>query len=558
MRYSENLHLNLPEDSDPLEISKLSENFETLDASVSSIRAPGTKIGDIVYSMQNLEEQSNGVWIACDHRAVLVSEYPDLCALPSINSSINTTPTAYPGNTVSVSLGNPGLNLRVGDRYIFASSYTNDNWITTSSVFDLVENRFIGSGSGSGFYIDDDIFASGSSGSSGGYSFYRIENGQLSSAFKPTGVGLAHNKLFKFKDKYIFLSHSASKLAEPVYTVNWVYVHDMLSKSPGALKNSTYILEPGFALYSNTGIYCVEDGPMSLDIPFRSPVIVWQDELYAVGAIQNLADTNEQYLVLLKSDDAITWTQTSVKLAIPSNFYSYMTYALGVVNSELYIMTSHTIRDSDVYTHTLCVRRYNTDLELLDESSINGFHVQYNTTGVYMQDEYLYAYGKYNRTLDKGEGSMECMKINLKTKEFSQFYLPSWIYQDLSRQNRETFTTIHSTLFGPEVKISVRGSLASNSYGSSGYRSISRYDYERGRLIQSSNSNDSVPSALIQPTGLEVQYKMLYNYPYNSKYILTSMGSNNPLGAIDILQQTRLLPYIRNGYIKALNEGDVE
>ena len=70
MRYSENLHLNLPEDSDPLEISKLSENFETLDASVSSIRAPGTKIGDIVYSMQNLEEQSNGVWIACDHRAV--------------------------------------------------------------------------------------------------------------------------------------------------------------------------------------------------------------------------------------------------------------------------------------------------------------------------------------------------------------------------------------------------------------------------------------------------------------------------------------------------------
>ena len=31
MRYSENLHLNLPEDSDPLEIDKISENFEVLD-----------------------------------------------------------------------------------------------------------------------------------------------------------------------------------------------------------------------------------------------------------------------------------------------------------------------------------------------------------------------------------------------------------------------------------------------------------------------------------------------------------------------------------------------
>lgn len=34
MRYSENLHLNLPEDSDPLEIDKISENFEVLDGAI--------------------------------------------------------------------------------------------------------------------------------------------------------------------------------------------------------------------------------------------------------------------------------------------------------------------------------------------------------------------------------------------------------------------------------------------------------------------------------------------------------------------------------------------
>ena len=36
MKYSENLHLNLPEDADPLEVSKLSENFEALDKAASA------------------------------------------------------------------------------------------------------------------------------------------------------------------------------------------------------------------------------------------------------------------------------------------------------------------------------------------------------------------------------------------------------------------------------------------------------------------------------------------------------------------------------------------
>ena len=47
MRYSENLHLNLPEDSDPLEIDKISENFEVLDGAVSQ-SVGNYRIGDII------------------------------------------------------------------------------------------------------------------------------------------------------------------------------------------------------------------------------------------------------------------------------------------------------------------------------------------------------------------------------------------------------------------------------------------------------------------------------------------------------------------------------
>ena len=47
MRYSENLHLNLPEDSDPLEIDKISENFEVLDGAIKEqSKASGYQVGD--------------------------------------------------------------------------------------------------------------------------------------------------------------------------------------------------------------------------------------------------------------------------------------------------------------------------------------------------------------------------------------------------------------------------------------------------------------------------------------------------------------------------------
>lgn len=81
MDKSKNLQLWLPEDSDPLEVSKLSENFETLDGALGSgaeALVKSMKIGDITYSTRNLEEESGGKLIACDQRTIDTSEYPGI------------------------------------------------------------------------------------------------------------------------------------------------------------------------------------------------------------------------------------------------------------------------------------------------------------------------------------------------------------------------------------------------------------------------------------------------------------------------------------------------
>lgn len=83
MQHTENLNLNLPDDNDPLEVSKLSENFEILDEAIgdqssAAALAKSMKIGDITYSTRNLEEESGGVLMACDQRTIDTDAYPDL------------------------------------------------------------------------------------------------------------------------------------------------------------------------------------------------------------------------------------------------------------------------------------------------------------------------------------------------------------------------------------------------------------------------------------------------------------------------------------------------
>lgn len=87
MRYSENLHLNLPEDSDPLEIDKISENFEVLDGAVKEqSKASGYQVGDTLTTWRtDLGEE----WLLCNGDILRAEDYPDLRKItPGITANI--------------------------------------------------------------------------------------------------------------------------------------------------------------------------------------------------------------------------------------------------------------------------------------------------------------------------------------------------------------------------------------------------------------------------------------------------------------------------------------
>ena len=76
MQYSGNLHLNLPEDTDPLDVSKLSENFEKLDE-LAKLADP-YKVGDILPTLRtDLGEK----WLLCNGEPLDAAQFPELAGM---------------------------------------------------------------------------------------------------------------------------------------------------------------------------------------------------------------------------------------------------------------------------------------------------------------------------------------------------------------------------------------------------------------------------------------------------------------------------------------------
>lgn len=79
MRYTENLHLNLPGNNDPLDIEKLDENFEVLDAAVVAAGGDSYQVGDIIYTLRS---DLGDDWLLCNGAAFDPDKYPDLANIP--------------------------------------------------------------------------------------------------------------------------------------------------------------------------------------------------------------------------------------------------------------------------------------------------------------------------------------------------------------------------------------------------------------------------------------------------------------------------------------------
>ena len=104
----------------------------------------------------------------------------------------------------------------------------------------------------------------------------------------------------------------------------------------------------------------------------------------------------------------------------------------------------------------------------------------------------------------------------------------------------------------------VRDSYNTGTYGEcTGSRAITEYEFERGRLISNTKQNINKPVSMLILDNSKLQYMRINQMPYNSRYLFYK-GANTGIFVADRTMKTRVLPYIKNGYIKALNEGDVE
>lgn len=104
MEYTEKLHLNLPSETDPLEIEKLNENFRKIDGHLAET-GEAHKVGDILPTWRtDLGED----WLLCNGEAFEPAEYPALAAItPGMISMTELCQSGVIADGASTSI-NPG------------------------------------------------------------------------------------------------------------------------------------------------------------------------------------------------------------------------------------------------------------------------------------------------------------------------------------------------------------------------------------------------------------------------------------------------------------------
>ena len=201
---------------------------------------------------------------------------------------------------------------------------------------------------------------------------------------------------------------------------------------------------------------------------------------------------------------------------------------------------------------------YDKNLDLVNNYEINGLTVTTSGHSICIRDGYMYIYGNYVPDRANTSNTRNAAYVfNLETGEVGYFDLPPYVFSDPNIKYEELFTQVHSTLFGPAVTTTVRTSYNTGSYGDcTGSRAITEYEFERGRLIAHVKSSLNIPVSMLILDNSKLQYMHIHQMPYNSRYLFYK-GANTGIFVADRTMKTRVLPYIKNGYIKALNEGDV-
>lgn len=128
MEKTKNLGLWLPEDTDLLEVSKLSENFEDLDRAFADVAAP-FKIGDI---LSTLRTDLGDDWLLCNGEPLDAAKYPELSGvLPGLSAMASAATVSSAAQGLIPSGGWPIFSATDGVNQVVTTA---NNSITTAQI----------------------------------------------------------------------------------------------------------------------------------------------------------------------------------------------------------------------------------------------------------------------------------------------------------------------------------------------------------------------------------------------------------------------------------------
>lgn len=139
MEYTEKLHLNLPEDTDPLDVSKLSENFQKLDKYAQEAGGGAHKVGDILTTWRT---DLGPDWLLCNGWIFNPLDYPELAAItpamPTMGELRLSNPLYTHTGTISAAANSYATDgakqAIIGSMGVLVSSSAEGFWVATHIV----------------------------------------------------------------------------------------------------------------------------------------------------------------------------------------------------------------------------------------------------------------------------------------------------------------------------------------------------------------------------------------------------------------------------------------
>lgn len=512
---------------------------------LKDIRIRDMKIGDIIQSTRNLEEETNGMLIACDQRSLLQDSYPDFVSMPDIQKRINPMcisiyDTNTNNNFTPISSGVIVEYIDLTDDKKFSVCNIEKNIYHCNLETGIVSISYNAIYSPNSTYdavcgmVDGDIlYIAKTYSKSGCFSVINIKTGEMlyTTGANSVNVSISITSIIKNREYVLLLEDSITE-GKYLFSVDYLSNRSMASIVPPL----------GFSFESGPTFNINQSGH-NYNTHFMPFCSSFQKD--SNGRIIKLmvGIQNDQSFAILYTlvPDSITFTHLyTSSLGCHKN----TTYWYCIIGVKAYIFS---YRSSEFF---------NLEIVDLDTATSNIYKYGKDTSNpvqITDVDNQMYSdgcaiYNKNIKYLDTANNTnkTEFSKLNMVTLEWEIFYKPDYFGKNIDINNT------------PNYYISLRNLLISNLYtasssNSSSIGSVPFYYYERG-IVKPTNSRDVYYKGeylFIEDTFNNNGYFVKKG---NEVFIIsnkTSYPYHISVNKLDI--SFRVAPFIPNGYVKVLN-----